>query len=353
MLNHLKAGELYAFATNDGSCLVGKVLQSDRNSLDIYMYDRLFEPLSAKAEVVAALIEHKATEGYSTRISRREFALMYPLWLTQQEIAEGESVSGSQSNITIHGRPVRFHRSRPYWEPVIIFVFTWLMVLVFSLAVCVPDQPELWPALIVALLFSVSIALPLGGTIAIMSVVFRWLEARRTGFPIRTNPTIEFSLPMPLSDAFRLCRDRLGSKTNREFDFVDRQSGYIQARLNKNMLVRIMCYQLDTDKTGVITSCFDLKGGTFGADMWTLKNVVATVLAAEGADVVEQGPLAIGGIMRKVFWFVMTGVFACLHLMFLKATVLGETSCIPLLMLTGLLTAVAGIRLFRQAQEAA
>lgn len=352
MSNHLKAGELYAFATNDGSCLVGKVLQADRSSIDLYMYDRVFEPLSAKSEVVAALIEHKATDGYSTNISRREFALMYPLWLTQQEIAEGESISGSQSTITIHGRTMRFQRSRPYWEPVVILIFTWLLVLVFALAVCVPNSPALIPALLVALLFSASIAIPLGGTIALMSVVFRWVEAMRTGISIRTNPSMEFSLPMPMDETFKLCRDRLGSKTNREFDFVDRHSGYIQTRLHDHLLIRVICYQIDANETGVIASCFDLKGGTFGADMWTLKNVVANLCAEEGETVVEQGPLAIGGILRKVFWFVMTAVFACVSAMFLKAAVLGETSCLPLLMLTGLLTALAGFHLFRPAQEA-
>lgn len=353
MSNHLKAGELYAFATNDGSCLVGKVLQSGRNWIDLYMYDRLFQPLSQKAEVVAALIEHKAADGYSTRISRRDFALMYPLWLTHQDIAEGESISGSQSTITIGGRTMRFQRSRPYWEPLVILVFTWLLVLGFSLAVCVPNSPALVPALFVALFFSASIAIPLGGTIALMSVVFRWLEALRTGISIRTNPSMEFILPIPMEDAFRHCRDRLGAKTNREFDFVDRHSGYIQTRLHDHLLLRVICYQVDSNETGVIASCFDLKGGTFGADMWALKNIVASLCAEEGESIVEQGPLAIGGILRKVFWFIMTAVFACVSAMFLKAAVLGETSCLPLLMLTGLLTALAGFHLFRPAQEAA
>ncbi len=353
MSNHIKAGELYAFATNDGSCLVGKVLRSEACSIDIYMYDRLFQPLSAKSEVVAALIEHKARDGYATRVSRRDFALMYPLWLTRQEIAENESGSGSQESITINGRPMQFQRRRPYWEPVIIFIFTWLIVLVFALGVCVPNSPELMPALLVGFLFSASIAIPLGGTIALMSVIFRWLEAMRTGISIRTNPTLEFALPLPIDEAFKLCRDRLGAKTNREFDFVDRHSGYIQTRLHDHLLVRVMCYQIDTNETGVITSCFDLKGGTFGADMWTLKNLVATLSAGEGETVIEKGPLAIGGILRKVFWFVMTAIFACVSAMFLKAAVLGETSCLPLLMLTALLTALAGFHLFRPAQEVA
>lgn len=353
MSNHLKAGELYAFATNDGSCLVGKVIQSRKDSVDIYMYDRHFEPLSAKSDVVAALIEHKAARGYTTNIERRQFALMYPLWLAQQEVAESEAKSGSQPVITIYGKPIRFNRSRPYWDPFIIMVFTWLMVLVFALSIFVPNTESLPSALLMSVFFSGSIALPLGGTIAFASVAFRWLESMRTGLPLRSNPTAELRLPLPIDEAFPQCRDRLGSKTNREFDFVDRRSGYIQARVQNHLLVRVMCYQIDANETGVIVSCFDLKGGTFGADMWMLKNLCALLTAAEGEEIHEQQPLVIGGVMRKLFWFVMTAVFACVSAMFLKAAISGELTCLPLLLLTAVLTGLAGFYLFRPAQETA
>jgi len=353
MSNHLKAGELYAFATNDGSCLVGKVISSDKNSVDIYMYDRHFEPLSPKQDVVDALIEHKASRGYTTQIDRREFALMYPLWLAHQEVAEGEAKSGSQPSITIYGKPIRFTRTRPYWDPIIIMIFSWLMVLVFALAICVPNCTSLPTALLMALISSASIAIPLGGAIAFMSVCFRWLESMRTGFSLRSNPTLEFRMPTSIDEAFPHCRDRLGSKTNREFDFVDRRSGYIQARIQGHLLVRVMCYQIEPEETGVIVSCFDLKGGTFGADMWTLKNVAAAIQAKDGDVVEEQGPLVIGGILRKLFWFAMTATFACVTAMFLKAAICGEVSCLPLLLLTALLTGLAGFYLFRPAQETA
>jgi hypothetical protein len=353
MSNHLKAGELYAFATNDGSCLVGKILDSKSDSVDIYMYDRHFEPLSPKSDVIAALIEHKALGGYTTNIDRREFALMYPLWLAHQDVSETEAQSGSQPNITIYGKPIRFTRTRPYWDPIIIMVFTWLMVLVFALSVCVPNSSSLPSALLMALLFSGSIAIPLGGTIAFMSVIFRWMEAMRTGCSLRSNPTIELRMPLSIDEAFPLCRDRLGRKTDREFDFVDRRSGYIQARIQNHLLVRVMCYQIKSNETGVIVSCFDLKGGTFGADMWMLKNLTALLAAGDGEEVQEQQPLVIGGVMRKLFWFVMTAIFACVSAMFLKAAVCGEYSCLPLLLLTAVLTGLAGFYLFRPARETA
>ncbi|MBX3153221.1 hypothetical protein KF728_23890 [Candidatus Obscuribacterales bacterium] len=353
MSNHLKAGELYAFATNDGSCLVGKVVQSHKDSVDIYMYDRHFEPLSQKSDVLAALIEHKAPGGYTTNIERREFALMYPLWLAHQEVTESEAQSASQKSLTIYGKPIRFIRTRPYWDPIIIMVFSWLMVLVFALAICVPNNQSLPSALVMAIFLSGSIAIPLGGGIAFVFVIFRFLESLRTGFPMRSNPTLEFRLAMPLDEAFPICRDKLGAKTDRDFDFVDRRSGYIQARIQNHLLVRIMCYQLEANETGVIVSCFDLKGGTFGADMWLLKNLAAQLQAQEGETVIEQQPLVIGGFMRKFFWFAMTATFACVSAMFLKAAISGELTCLPLLLLTAILTGLAGFYLFRPTQETA
>lgn len=353
MPNHLKAGELYAFATNDGSCLVGKILRSKASTVDIFIYDRTFQPLSAKSDVVAALVEMGSPDGYKTNLTRRDFALMYPLWLSHQEVAEKEEAGISQNSITICGRPMRFHRRRPYWEPVIILIFTWLILLVFSLAVCVPNSPSLPSSLFLAVVFSASIAIPLGGTIAFMSVVFRWLEAVRTGISIKTNPTLEFALPMSMEETFTQCRDRLGGITRREFDFVDRHSGYIQARLQDHLLVRLMFYQVDGNETGIIASCFDLKGGTFGADMWALKNVVNTLMAEDGETVSTQGPLVIGGISRRLFWFAMTALFACVSAMFLKAAISGELSCLPLLLVTISLTGLAGFYLFRPHPETA
>lgn len=353
MSNHLKAGELYAFATNDGSCLVGKIVETHKDSVDIYMYDRHFEPLSPKSDVIAALIEHRVSSGYITNIDRREFALMYPLWLAHQQVTESEAQSGSQKSITIYGKPIRFIRSRPYWDPIIIMVFTWLMVLVFALAIFVPNGSSLPSALLTAIFFSGSIAIPLGGGIAFVFVIFRFIESIRTGFPLRSNPTLEFRLPMPIDEAFPVCRDKLGAKTDREFDFVDRRSGYIQARIQNHLLVRIMCYQIEEHETGVIVSCFDLKGGTFGTDMWLLKNLAAELNAKEGESVIEQQPLIIGAFMRKFFWFAMTAIFACVSAMFLKAAVSGELTCLPLLLLTAVLTGLAGFYLFRPARETA
>ncbi len=351
MTNHLKAGELYAFATNDGFCIVGKVLESDRDRVNIYMYDRHFPPLTQKSDVLAALVENKNTTGYSTDIQRRDFALMYPLWLGQQETQESERNAKTRSHIVINGKIERFKRTRPYWEPLIILGFMWLLILVFALAVCIPNA-SLPGSLVAALLFSASLALPLGGTMAIMSVIFRFLEARRTQISIRTNPTLELRMPLAFEEAFTKCRDRLGAKTNREFDFVDRKSGYIQTRIQNHLLMRIMCYQIEENETGVIVSCFDLKGGAFGQDMWALKNVEALLNAQDGEVVLEQGPLVIGGILRKLFWFFMTATFACVSAMFLKAAIQGEHTCLPLLLVTAVLTGLAGFYLFKPAQEA-
>lgn len=351
MANHLKAGELYAFATNDGSCIVGKVLDSENDRVNIYMYDRQFPPLTQKSDVLAALIEKKQPSGYATHVQRRDFALMYPLWLGQQEALDPERNAKLLNEIVINGKIERFQRSRPYWEPLIILGFMWMLILIFALAVCIPNA-SLPGSIVAAFLFSASIALPIGGAMAFMSVIFRLLEAKRTQISIRTNPTIELRLPLAFDEAFTKCRDRLGSKTNREFDFVDRKSGYIQTRIQNHLLVRIMCYQIDENETGVIVSCFDLKGGAFGQDMWALRNVEALLKAQEGETVPEQGPLMIGGILRKLFWFFMTATFACVSSMFLKAAIQGEHTCLPLLLLTALLTGLAGFYLFKPAQEA-
>ncbi len=351
MANHLKAGELYAFATNDGSCIVGKVLESERDRVNIYMYDRQFPPLTQKSDVLAALLESKQTVGYTTNIQRRDFALMYPLWLGQQEVLDPERYAEYRSEIVINSKTERFQRTRPYWEPLIILGFMWLLILIFALAVCLPNA-SLPGSIVAAFLFSASLALPLGGTMAFMSIIFRLLEARRTQISIWTNPTIELRVPLAFEAAFTKCRDRLGSKTMREFDFVDRKSGYIQTRIQDHLLVRIMCYQIDENETGVIVSCFDLKGGAFGQDMWALKNVEALLNAQDGEVVLEQGPLVIGGILRKLFWFLMTATFACVSAMFLKAAIQGEHTCLPLLLLTAVLTGLAGFYLFKPAQKA-
>src|SRR5262249_30471858 len=157
---------------------------------------------------------------------------------------------------------------------------------------------------------------------------------------IRKNPTREFSLAVPFDDAFTSCRDRLGEKTNREFDFVDRRSGYIQGRVENHNLVRIMCYEISEQRTGVIISCYDLMGGALGSDLWTLKNLLAEINGeSQPAEQKRKGPILLSGPARKTLWFLMTAIFACVSAMLAKVAIYGDHHFWPMLAITSMLTA--------------
>ncbi len=349
MSNHLKAGELYAFATNEGACLVGKLLRLEGHELDLFIYDRTFPPLTPKAEIMEVLTVNPSphnTTGYRISLTRRHFALMYPLWLGQDELHERDFLSNRQTRITADGRPVRFVRSGPYLDPVILFAQFW--ILSYGMNVLWNADPDIMQVLLASFGSATICALLLGAPLVIASVAFRWIEGLRTGLSIKKNPTCEFSLPLSLDEAFTKCRDTLGISTNRDFDYVDRLSGYIQGRVDNQNLVRIMCYQIDTQETGVIVSCYDLKGGTLGSDLWTLKKLVASITGSPHSG---TGPLLATVAVRRFCWFMLTAVSACFSAMFLKVAILGAHEFLPILLLTTVLT-ITGFYLFTKASEA-
>ncbi len=372
MSSHLKAGELYAFATRDGSCIVGKLLNVAGNHLDLYVFDRAFRPLTLKADILEALAQHDSAHDYRIAITRRHFALMYPLWLAETDVKERDFLANRQTSITIEGKPARFNRKSPYWAFVLTGLCAWLFMFVLLFNSVPGDAESTWalgrwmtqvlhPA-VVCIIFASLATAPWW-----MLLVLRWVEATRTGFSVRRTPTLELTLPLPMDEAFTRCRDTLGASTSRDFDFVDRRSGFIQGRVNHfanqqipgHNLVRILCYRIDEAKTGVIISCVDIDAcGVLGTDFWILKKLVAAIQAEPSpnpevmrstAEVVFEK--ARGLQLRRLMLFGFTAVFASFSAVLLKMAMLGDSDVCPLLTVTVCAT-ICGFLLFSMESQA-